>query len=62
MIIYILFTIDSGTDGMLIGDNPAIIKAGISSILLKTGNNKTDYKITAQYKNVEAQDTLSVQP
>ncbi|WP_428741759.1 hypothetical protein [Tenacibaculum sp.] len=40
MIICVLVTIDSGTDGMLIGDNPAIIKAGISSILLKTGNNK----------------------
>ncbi|WP_338359394.1 glycoside hydrolase family 2 TIM barrel-domain containing protein [Yeosuana marina] len=58
----VLFTIDSGTDRMLIGDNPATIKAGTSSILLKTGNNKTDYKITAQYKNVEAQGTLSVQP
>ncbi|SFZ89447.1 beta-galactosidase [Flaviramulus basaltis] len=58
----VLFTIDSGTDGMLIGDNPATIKAGISSILLKTGSDKTDYKITAQYKNVEAQGTLSVQP
>ncbi|MFI0429269.1 glycoside hydrolase family 2 TIM barrel-domain containing protein [Mariniflexile sp. HMF6888] len=55
------FTIISGNDGKLIGDNPAEIKAGISSIILKTGNNKTEFKIVAHYKNIQAQGTLIVQ-